>query len=164
MGFFDLGYQAVWVVMNTKQAFAESQMDNDLKRFYSDVYNDAYVTACESYKGKYQNEPNKYPHFTREFYTYPGMYYLVYGDGPLSTSLYSSYTETHRDYVVSQLQRLCNLKVYSGKVSLREPIPILDIMKEITYPKENIWVDDGDGYPMRVLVGMWRNKEGSSLI
>ena len=89
-------------------------------------------------------------------------HFIFFGTEPngTNTMMYASFTESHLDSIEEKLLRWFKIEMYRGKVSILKPIPILEIMEGITYPKEPIFPLVDGHFPMFVKLGMWRNNEG----
>ena len=140
----------LWVAMNLIQKAAEKKLDNEYKSIIYDKYREAEHTLGGQDRPGVRVDPA---------YHY-GPYYIVYARRPNGIEIYPSFTESHVENIGSKLLMFYGLRSYCGKVSIREPIPIVDIIEEITYPEENIDVRDDVGYPLRVQLGMWPNRLG----
>ena len=149
-------------IMHSQQLYAESKIDDDHINVLDEKYREAKMKVYKMWETKFGSHGPKTPSFWVEN-KYCGPHYIVFGSEPNGkcTELYSSFTESHIKSIDEKLRRLFKIRTYKGKASILEPIPILDIMKKITNPTKEIFIDDGEGFPMKVTLGMWRNKEGS---
>ena len=141
MGLKDI---VIWKTMDLKQKHAESKQDAELRR----LIHDRYIESNQNFV-----KPDGH-YYTREM-DYLGEFFIVYGSSPIHTNIYSSFTESHVLDIQTRLRRVCKLESYVGVVSLKEPIPINEIVKKITYPTDDIFKGD---YEMFVRLGMWATK------
>ena len=149
-GIFDLGYRAIWMAQDFKQQLVRKNMDSEFRDFIYDRYRDAKQTYIKNRK-EWDDKL-----FYLDTSPYKGTYYLLYANSPTSVEMYSSYTEEHRDNVASKIEKVWNIKTSSGKISMKEPIPIQSLLDGITFPDEEMFVGNGkDGYPMKMILGMW---------
>lgn len=152
-----------FAAMDAKQKLEQSIIDPEHQLIIGERYQEAQKKAYELWEprwGKYGHPDG--PSYYSETAHYPGPYYIVFGSEPCGkcTHLYSSYTISHIKSIESKLRKWFGIQTYINKVSIKDPIPIEEILASISYPSEKIFVDDGVGFPMKVKLGMWRDREG----
>ncbi len=149
-------HRAEWAAMDVYQKSLERGFDEDYKTFLWKRYDDARKDAFNSWKKEDEHLPNSEKRFFSKQIGYDGPYFIVYGRSPTHTELYPSCYEKHLDRINRKLQKYYNIWGFIRKVSFKEPIPIVDIMKEIKYPKFDL--TEGRDYTCYVRLGIYPHK------
>ena len=147
-------YKAKWKAMNAQQKVLEDLADKDYIDFCRQRFREARESAIEYWKEENKNLPRSEQKFFSNSNEYAGAFFIVYGSSQTHTNLYSSFYQRHLENINHKLEKYFNIRGFVGKVSLMEPIQIVDIMKEIKYPAFDLTKGARD-YSCYVRLGMW---------
>ena len=145
-------HRVEWKAMDLKQKAIEKVTDEDYKSFCLKRYWEAKNEAYDKFK---KNNKSVKGRKLDLYYSarYAGPYYIVFGSSPTKAEMYVSFYESFLEKVEENLYRFFSIRPHLGKVSLSEPIPIVDIMQNLHYPDYDL-TDGLNDYSCYVKLGL----------